>query len=247
MISLPATLTPTTKITFPLDDGRQVEVQKATPCFKRWHGELPFDTYGGKAVLDHAGEPLFAELVILRQLQGAGWEGVWVDTYSRRFLVAPGTVGVVADNALRRLEAIYDRAGSRHGCFDVLAWNGTDLLFSEAKRGKKDPIRPSQRTWLTAALDLRIPLSSFLVVEWSADEGVVGELCVVGASLRQPANPDERRCNGHNPKKFSVRTRYATLSCAPGEPRGGLGEVRSRPPSAGCSTRSRGSENKGRE
>jgi hypothetical protein len=169
MIKLPETLRPTTTITIALDDGRQLEIPKATPCFKRWHGEPIIDTYGYKPMLDHSGEPLFAELVILRHLQIAGWQGVWIDTYRRKFLIAPRTAGVVPENALSRLEAIYERAGSRYGCFDVFAWSGTDLLFAEAKHRKKDPIRPSQRKWLAAALDLGIPLSSLLVVEWNAD------------------------------------------------------------------------------
>jgi len=37
--------------------------------FPKWQGAPILDTYGGKAVLDYHGEPVFAELFTLRMLQ----------------------------------------------------------------------------------------------------------------------------------------------------------------------------------
>jgi len=36
--------------------------------------------------LDYNGNPVFAEILILRILQEAGWNGVWVDTFRGKFL-----------------------------------------------------------------------------------------------------------------------------------------------------------------
>jgi len=60
-----------------LSSGEVVSVVKRHLSLKLWNGAPVPDTYGGKAVLDYNGQPLFAELVVLRMLEGDGWEGVW--------------------------------------------------------------------------------------------------------------------------------------------------------------------------
>lgn len=72
-----------------LPSGRYVSVPACFHSFKLWEGPPIPDTYGGKAVLDCKGEPLFAELVVLRLIQEEGWEGVWIDTYRRKFRHSP--------------------------------------------------------------------------------------------------------------------------------------------------------------
>lgn len=44
------------------------------PRFRKWTGKPSHDTYNGKPVLEFNGEPAFAELVILRTFEEAGWE-----------------------------------------------------------------------------------------------------------------------------------------------------------------------------
>jgi hypothetical protein len=156
--------------TIRLPSGHTVVIPKATPTFDRWTGDPIEDTYGGKAVLDYAGEPVFAELAILRALQESGWDGVWVDTYRRRY-----RVGYWAENdkvALPReqealLERIYEGAGASRGCWDVFCWKEGQRLFAEAKRQDRDRIRDTQRRWLEAALNVGLLEESFLIVEWS--------------------------------------------------------------------------------
>jgi hypothetical protein len=49
---------------------------------QKW--EAPFDgfTYGGKPIVDHDGNPVFAEFALLRMmLADKTWDGVWVETY----------------------------------------------------------------------------------------------------------------------------------------------------------------------
>ncbi len=43
-------------------------------------------------------------------------------------------------------------ANSYAGCWDVVGWNGVDLLFAELKRRKKDRVRSTQHRWLEAGL-----------------------------------------------------------------------------------------------
>ena len=68
-----------------LPSGSSVDVLRCRYPFRPWKGKPIRDTYGGKAVLEFDGKPVFAELAILGTIQKAGWDGVWVDTYRRKF------------------------------------------------------------------------------------------------------------------------------------------------------------------
>ena len=136
--------------------------------FKLWAGEPIKDTYGGKAVLDSDGQPVFAELAILRLLEKDGYEGVWVDTYRRRFRDAmPPAVCELPAQA----REIYDRivtanGGKRGGCWDVLAWKNGKYLFVEAKRKGEDNMLVDQLRWLDAAIQVSLAPSCFRICEW---------------------------------------------------------------------------------
>jgi hypothetical protein len=162
---------------FPEPPGT-VEIRWCFPRFRPWTGEPISYTYGGKAVLDLAGEPLFAELVILRLLEREGWQGVWVDTYHGKFriglprVVEP--VGLPAEQARRFavISSVLDpeRFTSRpdrvpRGTWDVFAWRGDEVLFVESKRGKRDRMHDHQWVWLAAALRAGLPPEAFLIVE----------------------------------------------------------------------------------
>src|SRR5260370_27724899 len=126
------------------------------------------DTLGGKAILNVNGEAVFAELAILRLLEGAEWEGVWVDTYRNRFLRCwpPQSCSIPP-----RAQELYDcikqfNRGKRSGCFDVFAWKDNAYLFIESKKFAEDSIRQNQIKWLDAGLKSGVPLSSFLICQW---------------------------------------------------------------------------------
>jgi hypothetical protein len=166
---LPMALQPTSIEEVHLPIGGTANVPKCTPLFKAWEGTSLPDTYNGKQVLDVQGRPAFAELAILWALEDSGWAGVWIDTYRRAYRTGYWGVPPVAElpkPAAELLAAIYDRAGSRGGAWDVFCWRFGDFLFAESKRRRKDRIRDSQRTWLEAALELGMGLNQFLVVEW---------------------------------------------------------------------------------
>ena len=80
---IPALLTPTTMERVLLPSGHEAALPKATPRFPKWTKEFPWSTYGGKPILDLNGEPLYAEIAILRLLEAEGWRGVWVNHVQR--------------------------------------------------------------------------------------------------------------------------------------------------------------------
>lgn len=154
---------------FNFSAARVVSLPKAVVRFQKWSGPPVADSYGGKVALDYLGEPLFAELVILRLFQAAGWQGVWIDTFRRRTRISLTEDSLVPKELQVLLDHVVARAGTRDGCFDVLAWRDKAIAFAEAKRSGRDRIRPSQVHWRSSALDVGVPLDSLLVVEWSLE------------------------------------------------------------------------------
>ena len=151
-----------------LPSGKSVGIPKCSQLFIRWTGTPITDTYGGKDVLNFDAEPVFAELAILGTLQEGGWDGVWVDTFRRKF--RPAMPPACCDLPAHAQE-LYDRIcrandGNFAGWFDVFAWKGQDYLFVESKRKYKDSIRETQRAWIEAALDSGVSVDSLLICEW---------------------------------------------------------------------------------
>jgi len=147
-----------------------INVPKAMPIFLPWRGDSIIDNYNGKQILDIGGEPAFAELAILLAMRSVGWDGVWIDTYRRKYRTGYWGAEPLRELPPERekvLERIYSRAGSRSGAWDVYCWNGPKVFFAESKRTRKDRLRDSQRHWLAAAIEESFSSEDFLVVEWS--------------------------------------------------------------------------------
>jgi len=163
----PETFRPTSTEEFWISESRSVAVPKATPKFQPWRGSPLNKTYGGKAVLEFGGKPLFAELVILRHFESCGWRGAWIDTFRKRTLVDLGPNAQLPAEQRALLKRIAVGAGSSSGCFDVFAWRGGTVAFAEAKHSGRDQVRATQVRWVAAALAIGIPLENLIVVEWS--------------------------------------------------------------------------------
>ncbi len=153
-----------------LPSGMHVRIPKAAPVFRLWSGEFAGDNYGNKPLLDVDGTLMFAELAILRLFQKDGWDGVWVDTFRKKYRTAWGDEGVVrlSGERLELLRDIHRRAGSASGCFDVFCWKDDAVVFAESKRRSKDEIRQTQLAWLEAAMQAGLDAGAFLIVEWSS-------------------------------------------------------------------------------
>jgi hypothetical protein len=167
----PASLQPTTTEPMTLPSGRSVAIPKATPTFPLWRGD-PVETYGRKTVLDFNGRPAFAELAILWTLQSEGWQGVWVDSFRRAFRTGYWSSPLqkfLPQRPSSLSEEIWNLAKGRSGVWDVFCWQGGRVLFSESKKAGRDRIRASQRLFAESALNMGLPLDSFLFVEWTTD------------------------------------------------------------------------------
>jgi hypothetical protein len=154
-------------IVFP--NGESISIKKELVSFKPWQGTVLFDTYGNKPVIDFNNEPVFAELAILKKFQSKGWNGVWVDSYRKKFRVGlPGLVDSVPLPEKQKIffDTIYSKTKRKGGCWDVFLWKGNKLFFVELKRKKKDTIRSSQIVWLQESLQSGLKPENFLIVEW---------------------------------------------------------------------------------
>ena len=152
-----------------LSSDDQVSIQKYFLTFDPWKGISIPNTYNGKAVIDWSGEPLFAELAILRLFQSHGWDGVWVDSYRRKYRVGlPDVVDPISLPNEKQLlvNALKKRTGRSGGCWDVLVWKGDVTLFLELKRQKKDAVQNTQIEWLEASLAHGLKPENFALLEW---------------------------------------------------------------------------------
>lgn len=166
----PKLLTPNLTQSFRFSTGEEIEIPKAEVHFEKWIGEEIEDDYNKKPILCFNSEAVFAELAILRIFQNDGWNGVWVDTYSRKYRTEfwNNKNGVeLLPNKQILLDTIYENLGSKKGCWDVFCWKKEAIIFVESKRQSKDKIRESQIAFLEAALTCGLSKESFLIVEWT--------------------------------------------------------------------------------
>lgn len=154
---------------FPLSSGKHALVQKYFLQFKPWEGALVPNDYNGKAIIDWNGEPVFAELAVLRLFQSHGWEGVWVDSYRNKYRVGlPDSAELVElpEKQKTLIDAVRAKMGRSGGCWDVVVWRGDELLFLELKRMQRDRLQESQIQWLDESLKMALKTKDFGIIEW---------------------------------------------------------------------------------
>lgn len=154
---------------FTLPSGERLPIAKYFLTFKQWTGATIPNTYGNKSVIDYDGEPVFAELAVLRLFQANSWQGVWADSYGKKFRT--GLPGVAEPITLPpEQQKLYDdiklRTGLSGGCWDLFLWRESEVLFIELKRHKKDRAQDSQIQWLKASLGIGLVPSNFALLEW---------------------------------------------------------------------------------
>lgn len=154
---------------FSLSSSAEVLIQKYFLHFNQWKGAPIPNTYNGKAVIDWNDEPVFAELAVLHLFQSHGWNGVWVDSYRRKYRIGLPDVAEPIDLPEKQrqfIDSIRTKTGRHGGCWDILAWKGDRILFIELKRSKKDRIQHTQDDWLSASLESGLTNKNFALVEW---------------------------------------------------------------------------------
>ena len=150
---------------------QNVKVKKIN--FKKWNGKRIKDSYGSKTVIDFEGKPVFAEIAFLRLLKKKGWEGVWVDTFSKKFRQELPEIDIGGVNLPAKQQQIMDKISGKtgfKGCWDILAWKEDKVMFVELKRKSKDKIRETQIRWFEMAKGIGVSEDCFCIVEWDIVE-----------------------------------------------------------------------------
>lgn len=154
---------------FSLSSGVDISIQKYFLTFTPWKGAPIPNTYNNKPVIDWNGESVFAELAVLRLFQSHDWEGVWVDSYHRKYRIGLPDVAEPIELPQKQrelIESIKAKTGRSGGCWDVFVWKDNQILFIELKRQKKDVIQDSQRLWLEKSIESGLTTDNFAFLEW---------------------------------------------------------------------------------
>ena len=171
----PSLLSPNSSITI-----EHLEVPLLRIALRKWTGEpLANNNLGAKPLIDFAGRPQFAEVVILKLCQLSGWESRWVQTYSMkagtpRFLndwadkplTLQQSTPIEDAHAQKAIAEVRKENNTYSGCWDIFTWHNNQLVFAEVKRSKKDKLTKSQITWLQSAITVGLSVENFVVVEW---------------------------------------------------------------------------------
>lgn len=181
--TLPATLAPVSTI-----DLAGVAVPVARPAFAL--SSFPnIWGYGTKPVVEYAGAAGFAEIALVTIFEEAGWRAVWVDSWKSRYLRAmPGArvasvpaANICAIPTLARHVAGFTKFG---GGWDILAWKNDAVVFCDAKRTKKDSIKPNQVEWMNARLAEGARPENFLIAEWTPQDAMAASVIRGSASFK---------------------------------------------------------------
>lgn len=160
---------PPTAVHLP-NSSRSVAVSTVLRREIRWTSDVPgsFRVVPGKPALVFRDQPQYAEFILLRLLEQGGWTGAWVKNWSgREFWTDISTPIVLPPAQARLFEMIEQSTGNRRGgCWDLVAWRNSEILFVESKQRSKDRISPAQTIWFERALENDVPLSSFLIAEY---------------------------------------------------------------------------------
>jgi len=129
-------------------------------------------TYSTKPIINYKNEILFPELAILKMYKEDNWNGVWIDTFHKKYLdnmpynkLSNVTLPDNQNSILEKIKALNNNKLS--GFWDVFLWkNNKEFMFIESKGiPSNDKIRNTQVVWLESALKI-LPIESFLIAIW---------------------------------------------------------------------------------
>ena len=126
-----------------------------------------------KPALAFEGTTTWAELVLVRLLEAAGWDARWIRNWTggRQFCVEVDQQRNFPPAPAEIFEALHRRAAQLRGAgtWDVFAWSGDDYLFLESKQhGSSDRLNSNQIAFLEAGLEEGFTVDQFAIVEYDA-------------------------------------------------------------------------------
>lgn len=172
MISLQQFATKISTTDYPLPSGNIVQIPTwevhfppATPP------RLPTDTlrstYTIKPLVEVDGEPVFGEVAVIRWLAKDGWSALWADTFHGRKFWSGMPHRTVPTAPPRPVRDLYDRIadlkGNPSGCFDVIAWSASRIVWLEYK-GPRDKPNKNEASWIDAALRAGVGVNDLVFV-----------------------------------------------------------------------------------
>ncbi len=179
----PQLLNPTSIELFYLEN-KEIQIPKCIIYFDKCAGKTFKETFGGKPVVCINNKPMFAELAIMTYFEMSGWKSRWIETYGRG-KGQPAFLSEWKDNKFKNqienpirdkkiLKILSNIASinnkSYSGCWDVIGWNSSKIIFAESKRMNKDKIRQTQINWLSAGFKYGLTAEDFVVVQWDIRE-----------------------------------------------------------------------------
>jgi hypothetical protein len=166
------------------------EVPKVAAC---WAPNKPALLFNGHAT--------WAEFILVGLLEAADWDARWVRNWSggRQFCTEVGEQRRLMGRGAEIFDAIHEAAPELKGAgtWDVIAWNGDELLFLESKQAHtSDHLRPSQLLFLETALRVGVSPDAFAIVEYDAGRPIEGAsgarpARTRAAAPRTPSDPNE--------------------------------------------------------
>ncbi len=123
-------------------------------------------------------QAMFAEIAVLSLFARQGWDGVWADSFHRKYFnrmpnqSKGASLATYINQVLTRIAE--NNGQSRAGCWDVILWVDRTLRFVQlTSADAQEEITGARIAWLDAALKTGFSPSQFMVVEWDFRKVVV--------------------------------------------------------------------------
>jgi hypothetical protein len=126
-----------------------------------------------KPALVFDGAVTWAEYVLVRLLEQAGWVGRWIMNWTggREMCVDVDLPRAMPAGPAKVFDAVHQRVAQLRGAgsWDIFAWSGEEFLFLESKQYRSsDRLNANQLVWLEAAIDEGFSSEQFAIVEYDA-------------------------------------------------------------------------------
>jgi hypothetical protein len=111
------------------------------------------------------GSPIYAELLVVRLLERAGWNAAWRKTWNGvaywRDVSEKVELGALASSIVEQVT----RQAGYEGSWDIVAWRARELRLLCSRPAGGQRVTAYMADWLDAALRMGVPLGCFAVVE----------------------------------------------------------------------------------